>query len=45
MFLICHVTSCKNMFKWLYEFMGRSLSLWVTTLPFLVAIGLVQAEI
>ena len=33
------------MFKGLREIMGVSPSWWVTTLQFLVAIGLVQAEI
>ena len=45
MFLNCHVTSCKHMFKKLCEFMGGSYSRSVTTLPYLVAIGQVHVEV
>ena len=45
MFPICHVTSCEYIFKGLCEFMTGNPSWRVTTLPCLVAIGLVQAEI
>ena len=45
MFLICHVTSRKHMFKDLYWFMGGSSTQWVTTLPYLVTIGPVQVGI
>ena len=45
MFLVCHVTSREHMFKGLCEFMGWSPSRWVTILPCLVNIGLVQVEI
>ena len=44
MFLICHVTSRKHMFKELCGFMGGSSSRSVTILPCLVAIGQVQVE-
>ena len=45
MFLICHMTLRKHMFQGLCEFMGGIPSLRVTTVPSLVAIGLVQVEI
>ena len=45
MFLICHMTSRKHMFQGLCEFRGGIPSLRVTTVPSLVAIGLVQVEI
>ena len=44
MFLICHMTSRKHMFQGLCEFRGGIPSLRVTTVPSLVAIGLVQVE-
>ena len=44
MFLVSYVTSRKQMLKGLCEFMGRSPSLRVTTLPCLASIGLVQVE-
>ena len=43
-FFICHMTSPKHMFKQLCEFMGRSPPWWFTTLPCLVAIGLIEVE-
>ena len=43
--LMCHVNSHEHMFKGLCDFMVASLSWWLTTLPCLVAIGLVQVEI
>ena len=45
MVLVCHVNSHGHVFKGLCEFMGGNLSWRVTTLPYLVAIGLVQVEI
>ena len=44
MFLICHVTSRDHMLKWLCEFVGGSPSQWISILPYLVAICLVQVE-
>ena len=44
-FLIFHVTSIEDIFKGLCKFMGGNPSLWVTTLPCLLAIDLVQVEI
>ena len=43
--LIYHVTSREHMFKELCEFMNGSHSRSVITLPFLVAIDLVQVKI
>ena len=45
MFSICHVALREDMFKGLCELMGGRPSQWVTTLPCLVAIGLVEVEI
>ena len=45
MFLVCHVTSPEYMFKGFREFMGRSPSRWVTTLPIELAIGLMQVDV
>ena len=45
MFLICYMTSCDPIFKWLYEFMGGGPSQEVTALPCLVVIDLIQVEI
>ena len=45
MFLIRHMTSREHRFKGLCEFTGETPSQRVTTLPFLVAIGVVQVEI
>ena len=45
MFLICQLSSSKHMFKGLSEVTGGSLLRPVTTLPYLVPIGLVQLKI
>ena len=45
MLLICYVASHEHIFQGLCEFIGRSPSQRVTTLPCLVTIGLVQVEI
>ena len=44
MFFICHVSSREHMLKELGEFMGRSSSRSVTTLPCLVVFGVMQVE-
>ena len=45
MFLIHHETSREHMFKGLCEFIGGSFSRRVTTLPYLIAIDLMQLGI
>ena len=44
LFFICHVSSREHMLKELGEFMGRSSSRSVTTLPCLVVFGVMQVK-